>query len=149
MNLGFSIVVYIYYKHQFRCNIYDFFSHDPLQASKSTLPFICHLYLKSVDKIPSNFWKENLPFKRTHSHAFGPQKTLNRYTYDKKKIIKRASIIQKLSILFGYCFTDQGLLHSFGFLLVDLFATNFPQHTFYYYIYILKLTTNIINKIIQ
>ena len=89
----------------------------------------------------------------THSHAFGPQKTLNRYTCDKKKIVKRASIIQKLSILFGYCFTDQGLLHSFGFLLVDLFARNFPkkvlQHTFYYYIYILKLTTNIINIIIQ
>ena len=130
-----------------------YFSHDPLQASKSTLPFRCHLYLKSVHKIPSNFWKENLPFKRTHSHAFGPQKTLNSYTCDKKKIVKRASIIQKLSILLGYCFTDQGLLHSFGFLLVDLFARNFPkkvlQHTFYYYIYILKLTTNIINIIIQ
>ena len=71
-----------------------YFSHHALQASKSTQPFICHLYLKSVHKIPSNFWKENLPFKRTHSHAFGPQKTLNRYTCDKKKIVKRASILQ-------------------------------------------------------
>ena len=130
-----------------------YFSHHALQASKSTLPFICHLYLKSVHKIPSNFWKENLPFKRTHSHAFGPQKTLNSYTCDKKKIVKRAYVSYKNLLFYLDIISYIKVLHTFGFLLVDLFARNFPkkvlQHSFYYYIYILKLTTNIINIIIQ
>ena len=107
-SLGFSMVVCIYYEHQFRCSIYDilafifFFryfddlrtvvvhqSSDKLKRilpwpfftnskNKPTIP-LCHLYLKNVHKIPSNFWKENLPFKMTHPHAFGPQKTLIRY----------------------------------------------------------------------
>ena len=49
------------------------------------------------------------------------------YSGDKKKIIRLASIMGRLSTLMGYSFTDQDLLKSFGFLLVELFARNFPQ----------------------
>ena len=49
------------------------------------------------------------------------------YTGDKKKIVRRASIMGQLSTLLGYCFTDGDLLKSFGFLLVDLFARHFPK----------------------
>ena len=105
---GFSMVVCIYYEHQFRCSIYDhlafmfFFRYSmilglllyidpqilrqrilpcPSFTNSKTQPTIpqCLLFLKNVHKIPSNFLKGNIPFKMTHSHAFGPQKTLNRY----------------------------------------------------------------------
>ena len=49
------------------------------------------------------------------------------YTGDKKKIVRQASIMGRLSTLLGYCFTDGDLLKSFGFLLVDLFARHFPK----------------------
>ena len=49
------------------------------------------------------------------------------YTGDKKKIIRLATITGRLSTLLGYSFTDKDIIQSFGYLLVDLFARNYPK----------------------
>ena len=41
----------------------------------------------------------------------------------------------RLSTLLEYCFTDEDLLKSFGFLLVDLFSRHFPKKVVEYLYY--------------
>ena len=48
------------------------------------------------------------------------------YTGDKKKIIRLATITGCLSTLLG-SFADKDIIQSFGYLLVDLFARNYPK----------------------
>jgi len=49
------------------------------------------------------------------------------YTGDKKKVIRLATVTGRLSALLGYSFTDKDIIQSFGYLLVDLFARNYPK----------------------
>ena len=55
--------------------------------------------------------------------------------FQKKKIIRKAFIMGWLSMLLGYCFTDEDLPKSFGFLLVDLFSRHFPKKVVEYLYY--------------
>ena len=80
----------------------------------------------------------------THCPVYGLQRTLNlywnlaswsfftsqdylSYTGDKKKVIRLATVTGRLSALLGYSFTDKDIIQSFGYLLVDLFARNYPK----------------------
>jgi len=53
------------------------------------------------------------------------------YTGDKKKVIRLATVTGRLSALLGYSFTDKDIIQSFGYLLVDLFARNYPKKVHY------------------
>ena len=54
------------------------------------------------------------------------------YTGDRKKIIRLATITGRLSTILGYSFTDKDIIQSFGYLLVDLFARNYPKKVYTY-----------------
>ena len=188
---GFSMVVCIYYEHQFRCSIYDhlafmfFFRYfDDLRAvvvhqssdittknlamsllyklQNQTYHPSMSLFLEEFECLQNTFeflegeftiqndslsclWSSK-NFESLQKHGkmkFFSSQDYFSYTGDKRKIVRHASIIGKLATL--YCFTDQDLLHSFGFLLVDLFTRNSPkkvsQHTSIL-VYIHKLLTN-------
>jgi hypothetical protein len=49
------------------------------------------------------------------------------YSGDKKQIIRAATLSGRLSTLLGYKFNDVDLIKSFGLLLPELFARNFPK----------------------
>ena len=180
---GFSMVVCIYYEHQFRCSIYDhlafmfFFRYfDDLRAvvvhqssdittknlamsllyklqnqtyhpsmslvleecSQNTFKFLEGEFTIQNDSLSCLWSSKNFESLQKHGKMkFFSSQDYFSYTGDKRKIVRRASIIGKLSTLLGYCFTDQDLLCSFGFLLVDLFAN----------IYFFQ--TNIINIILR
>ena len=153
MNLGFSMVVYIDYKHQFRCSIYDILAITLYKLQN----LLYHLYATCTWKVFTKYLQ--ISGRRIY-HSKGltlmhlvlkklwiatpviKRKLSNGHMYHKKNLLFYLDIISYVKVW-----------HTFGFLLVDLFERNFPkkvlQHSFYYYIYILKLTTNIINIIIQ
>ena len=152
MNLGFSIVVYIYYKHQFRCSIYDILAMTLYKLQNQ----LYHLYANCTWKVFTKFLQ--ISGRRIyHSKGLTLMHLVLKKVWIATPVIKRKLSNGHLSyknFLFYLDIISQiKVLHSFGFLLVDLFAKNFLmkvlQHTFYYYIYILKLTTNVINIIIQ
>ena len=148
MNLGFSIVVYIYYKHQFRCSIYDILA--------VTMHLVYHLYASCTWKCSQNtfkFLEGELTIQKDSLSCIWSSKKLWIATPVIKRKLSNGHLSYKNFLFYLDIISQIKVLHSFGFLLVDLFARNFPkkvlQHTFYYYIYILKLTTNIIDIIIQ
>gem|GEM_PF-1487133 len=170
---GFSMVVCIFYEHQFRCSIYDhlafmfFFRYfddlravvihrssditskslafsllDKLQTqtyhpsmslvleecSQNTFKFLEGKFTITNDSLSCIWMSKNFDSLQQHSKMkFFTSQDYFSYSGDKKKIIRLASIMGRLSTLMGYSFTDQDLLKSFGFLLVELFARNFPQ----------------------
>ena len=152
MNLGFSIVVYIYYKHQFWCSIYDILAITLYKLQN----LLYHLYATCTWKVFTKYLQ--ISRRRIyHSKGLTLMHLVLKKLWIATPVIKRKLSNGHLSyknFLFYLDIISQiKVLHSFGFLLVDLFARNFPkkvlQHTCYYYIYILKLKTNIINIIIQ
>ena len=170
---GFSMVVCIFYEHQFRCSIYDhlafmfFFRYfddlravvihrssditskslafsllDKLQTqtyhpsmslvleecSQNTFKFLEGKFTITNDSLSCIWMSKNFDSLQQHGKMkFFTSQDYFSYSGDKKKIIRLASIMGRLSTLMGYSFTDQDLLKSFGFLLVELFARNFPQ----------------------
>ena len=170
---GFSMVVCIFYEHQFRCSIYDhlafmFFFHyfddlravvihrssditskslsfsrlDKLQTqtyhpsmslvleecSQNTFKFLEGKFTITNDSLSCIWMSKNFDSLQQHGKMkFFTSQDYFSYSGDKKKIIRLASIMGRLSTLMGYSFTDQDLLKSFGFLLVELFERNFPQ----------------------
>jgi len=70
------------------------------------------------------------------------------YTGDRKKIIQLATITGRLSTILRYSFTDKDIIQSFGYLLVDLFARNYPKkvYTYLYNTYPQKKPKNIAYK---
>ena len=52
------------------------------------------------------------------------------YMRDKKRVVRLSTITGRLSTLLGYFFTDKDIVQSFGYLLVDLFARNYPKKVY-------------------
>ena len=170
---GCSMVVCIFYEHQFRCSIYDhlafmfFFRYfDDLRAvvvhrssdittkslvfslldklqnqtyhpamslvleecSENTFKFLEGKFTIQNDSLSCIWTSKNFEsLQEKGKMKFFTSQDYFSYTGDKKKIVRQASIMGRLSTLLGYCFTDGDLLKSFGFLLVDLFARHFPK----------------------
>ena len=98
------------------------------ECSQNTFKFLEGEFTIQNDSLSCLWSSKNFESLQKHGKMkFFSSQDYFSYTGDKRKIVRRASVIGKLSTLLGYCFTDQDLLRSFGFLLVDLFARNFPK----------------------
>ena len=170
---GSSMVVCVFYEHQFRCSIYDYLAFifffryfDDLRAvvvhrsssitSKSLASSLLHqlqndtyhpsmsLVLEECSQNTFKFLEGKFSIENDSLSCLWTSKNFESllkfgklkfftsqdyfsYTGDKKKVIRLATVTGRLSALLGYSFTDKDIIQSFGYLLVDLFARNYPK----------------------
>ena len=98
------------------------------ECSQNTFKFLEGKFLIENDSLPCIWTSKNFESLLHHRKLkFFTSQDFFSYTGNKKKIIRLATITGRLSTLLGYSFTDKDIIQSFGYLLVDLFARNYPK----------------------